>query len=314
MAAKGRANELLEVVTFALECALNNDYNSAEFDTDGNPTALELRRGLFEEQVGTPFLEDYFRRVLSPQQSEALFSLKEHRTPEQIDQVFRLVSPISLSKIALNPVQDLADADWDGILRYLNGLFEFSRQIGEGAGDVIMKEREGFSSPSGSELESFLENQEPACLDFFAARKYVDELRRLLPNVVKRAGALRLLAVSRNVPQNLREYLAEASRSYIYGHFRASLLLCWSAIEYAVRTRLCEMGCEEELKAITQDRLKKLLELAKGPVLDNALWGQADEIRILRNRAAHPEGDPPSAQECQDAFIKTRGILEHVYQ
>jgi hypothetical protein len=312
MTGKDRANELLEGVTFALECASNNDYNSAEYDTDGNLTALELRRGLFEEQVGTPFLEDYFRRVLSPRQSAALFALKDHRTPKQIEAAFKLILP---PETALEAAVELGETDWEGVLRYLNGLFEIHRQVGNGAGDLIMKEREGFSSPFGSELESFVENRQPAYLDFFAARKYVDELRKLLPNIVKRGGALRLLPVSRNVPQNLREYLVEASRSYIYGHFRASLLLCWSAIEYAVRTRLCEMGCEQELKAITQDRLKELLVLArKRGGLDDTLWGQADEIRILRNRAAHPEGDPPSAQECQDAFIKTRGILQHVYE
>jgi hypothetical protein len=314
MATDDLAEELLRVVNFALDCVLENDYKE-EFDAHGDLAALELRPGFFKEQVDVTFLESYFKKVLSLPRSQALFSLKERRTPEEIERVFELVSPISLSKIARNPAVDLADADWDGILRYLNGLFEISGQIGKGSGEVIVKEREGFSSPFGSELESFLENWQPTYLDFFVARRYVDEVRRLLPNIVKRAGVLRILPVSRSILQRLRDYLVEASRSFVYGHFRAALLLCWSAIEYAVETRLREMDYEQELRAITQDWLKELLGLAREKgVLDAILWAQADEIRILRNRAAHPGGDPPSAQERQDAFVKTRGILQHVYE
>lgn len=308
------ADELLRIVTFALECVLNNDYKE-EFNQDGNLMALELRRGWFEGQVDThpQLLEDYFRRVLSPQQSEALYSLKERRTPEQIEEVFRLVSPISLSKTSRNPAVDLADADWHGILRYLNELFAVSRQIGKGAGYLIAKEREGFSSPFGTQLESYLEHRYPTNLDFLAAEKCVAEFGELLPKLVKRATApeFRLLAASKNVPESVKRYLIEASRCYLFGDFLACLIVCRSAIEEAVKQRLKDIGKEADVEK--DDRLVTLLRLARcGGLLDNKRLQMADGIRDIARKAVHGKR-LPEERECIESFHQARGVLEHLY-
>lgn len=299
-------DELLERVVFALECVLNNDYND-EFDSDGNLTALELRPGWFEEQVDTAFLEGYFKRVLSPAESDALFSLKECRTPQQTQAVFELLMPPERARKA---AADLASAEWESILLSLNSHFAGKRNVAEWMGEIMQKERETFSSPFGLQAETVMDGRHPGIWKFFAARKYVTEVKGLLPELVERATTpeFRLLAASKTVPDSVQRYLNEASRCYIYGHFLASLMVCRSAVEEAVKQRLLEMNEE------VQDResLKQLLDRAKGRLLDNTRWGHADQIREKGRKAVHGH-EMPTHADCIDALIKTRGILEHLF-
>lgn len=304
------AAELLTVVTFALDCVLSNDYKE-EFDADGNLAALELRPGMSEECINVPFLEQYFRKVLSPHKSEALFSLKHRRTPEEIEEVFRLIFP---PERALEAAIELAGANWEEILRFLNRQFEIHRQIGKREGELVVREREGFSSPFGAEVEALIEQQGADYLDEFSARTYIGQLRGLLPNVIKRARALRLLSVLSTVPADLQTYMVEASRCYLYGHFLASLVLCRSAIEFAVKERLREKLDDRSASEVDDLPLAGLLrEARERGLLDDARRKLADEIRELAVSAVHHKEKLPIAEECKDAFIKTRGILEHLY-
>ena len=131
--------------------------------------------------------------------------------------------------------------------------------------------------------------------------------------MVKRATApeFRMLSASREVPESLQRYLIEASRCYIYGHFLASLIVCRSAIEEAVKRRLIDIGKQEEINR--DDRLVTLLRLAKQErLLDKTRYDYANCIREKARLAVHGKGIPPD-EECVDALIKTRGILEHLY-
>jgi len=303
---RDEGDRIVEVVTWALDRILNNEYYE-ERDAQGNLLYLQFRT----KPLDTEFLEGLFKEILPPEQSEAILSLKECRSREDIDRVLRLVFP---SEIAARGVEELEGADWPEIVAYVGEQVKFLRfHIGQKIAEVLVKEREGFSTPFGRDAERFLEERVPEGLAAMPATKYARDFREVFPEMVKRATApgFRLLSASREVPVSLQRYLIEASRCYIYGHFLASLIVCRSAIEEAVKQRLKDIGKQEEIKK--DDSLFKLLPVAKQEgLLDKTRYDQADNIRKKAKNAVHGKGIPPD-EECVDALQKTRGILEHLY-
>jgi hypothetical protein len=242
---------------------------------------------------------------------EAFFALKERRTVEELESSLQALrfSPGLASRAA----QELDGSDWEDILffidKQLSGLAKLESE--DRLGDQIVKQREGFSSSDAREVEMLIDDRFPDLLPLLAARKYATEFRQFFPEVVKRATApeFRLISANKQVPESVRQYLIEASRCYVYGFFLASLILCRSAIEEGIKKRLkdIEMAPEKE------DRLVNLLKLAKREnLLDETRYKMALEIKNLADDAVHGK-ELPGQDECIEAFIKTRGILEHLY-
>lgn len=260
--------------------------------------------------IDLEIVEETLRKTLSPDKFGELASLKERRTPGEIEQVLKLIFP---SEIASKGGKELAGAGWPDVLLFVHIHSLEKARIGEKVGQLIIKEREGFSTAFGCNVEAQLEAGMPVALPLFTARKYVREIRKLLPKVIRRAGLLRLVPTGKDVPEYVRRYLIEASRCYIYGHFLASLFLCRSAIEEAVEDALRSRGHEKQMSAITKDRLKGIVELAyKENLMDQTVYRQADDIRILANDAIHGSR-LPADEECKNAFDQTRGILQYLY-
>jgi hypothetical protein len=111
-------------------------------------------------------------------------------------------------------------------------------------------------------------------------------------------------------------YLEEASKCYIYGHFIACLVICRSAIEFALRECLAERGHKPALSALQDERndsLWRIITLARSvfpgdlrPTLDDA-----DEIRVTAGKAV--DKNEPKPEVCKQMFIKTRGVLAELY-
>jgi len=145
---------------------------------------------------------------------------------------------------------------------------------------------------------------------------YADEISHLFPKLIRRAERLRVVPTQEKVPPEVRRYLEEASKCYIYGRFIACIIVCRSAIEFAIRERLLSRGQERALSAMKNQRsdsLWSLIDLARDvfprvlkPTLDDA-----DEIRRAARDAVHIS--EPKPETCKDMFIKTRGVIGELY-
>ncbi len=136
-----------------------------------------------------------------------------------------------------------------------------------------------------------------------------------LPGMVKRIEELRVLTARVEVPEEVQNYLEEASRCFVSGNFLACLIVCRSAIEFAMRDFLIREGKQRELDVLKIERgdtLFAMIRLARGirwklePTLDTA-----DDIRRAASDAVHNR--VPQPEKCKEAFIKTRGFLKELY-
>ena len=205
-------------------------------------------------------------------------------------------------------------ADWRDILAFVHIHLIDKANFGKKMGELLIKEREGFSSPVMRAVEATLDTESPVVLPLFTARNYAKEMRNLFPKMIRRAGSLRLLRTAKEVPQYVRRYMIEASRCYVYGHFLASLFLCRSAMEEAVEDRLGKKGYAKEMAAIKEEHLKGILRLARDKnIIDETTHNQADYVRVLANQAIHGNSLPMD-DGCKNAFDVTRGILQFLYE
>jgi hypothetical protein len=298
----------VHVVVWALDRVLRTEYQVIEYDENGNPVTLELSTKPLE----TEELEHFFAtfRPLQPEVREAILALKERHTREDIERVLRLL-PSTAPEEASELAERLDGAAWPDIARVVDRQLSKHAQIGAMMGDVLVREREGFSTRFGRDAEQFLEERSPEVLALMAAHEYAKDFRDMFPEMVRRARELRLLPASEKAPEYVRRYLVEATRCFIYGHFLASLTVCRSAIEEGVKQRLVDMGKREEVQK--DDRLVSLLRLARCEgLLDNKRFQMADAIRERARKAVHGK-KLPEERECIESFHQTRGVLEHLY-
>ena len=136
---------------------------------------------------------------------------------------------------------------------------------------------------------SYLSNVEgsaiPEAVSVGVVSHFAQEVSNLFPKLIRRAEQLRIIPAQKAVPRTVQRYIEEASRCYIYGHFIACLIVCRSAIEFAVRDLLIEQGHKAELNDLksrhedTFDNVinhgRRLLNPRFRPTLD-----AADEVRV----------------------------------
>ena len=109
--------------------------------------------------------------------------------------------------------------------------------------------RETIPKIEHSEISSFLDETYKSEQEFhdrlssFHARR----LSKQFPRIIDRAVGLALVKVDYEVPDKVRRYIEEASKSYLNGQWIACLMVCRSAIEFVVRDRLIFFGYESEL-------------------------------------------------------------------
>ncbi len=127
--------------------------------------------------------------------------------------------------------------------------------------------------------------------DAFTA-KYIRELGTMFEKVWRRLGVLELLPVGDAV-------LQEASRTYLYGFTKSSVLLSAAAVERALLERL---GLPDRTK------FEDAIDAARAARVEEAVCVASDDLRRLRNRVAHRGYDPTQA-EGSEALVKSRWII-----
>jgi hypothetical protein len=177
---------------------------------------------------------------------------------------------------------------------------------------ILTKEREGISVDWLANIE---EKADPKGVSVAVVTHYAKEISQLFPRMVKRAEVLRIVSTKEKAPIIVRRYIEEATKCYIYGRFIACIIVCRSAIEFALRERLASSGKNYELSTLKeqkQDSLYSLIALTRKvfPKLKSTL-DDADLIRRAAGDAVHKA--EPSSIICKDMFIKTRGVLRELY-
>ncbi len=202
--------------------------------------------------------------------------------------------------------------------RILQGEFKEAR---DAAGDIDSLVIDKDFGPVSSKPRAVFEGNAAAAHDanpplappLYLERKYVREIRNLLPAMIRRADSLRLSPTAKELPEYVNRYLNEAARCYIYGHPLAALFLCRSALGEAVVVALRKKGPDKGMGAIKEDGLRGILKTARDEgLMDRALHSQADHLRILANKAIQ-NAKLPSDDECQKAIETTRAIVQHLY-
>jgi hypothetical protein len=153
-------------------------------------------------------------------------------------------------------------------------------------------------------------------LDIAVQKVHLDQIARLFVGVVKRAGALEALAF--DDPQ-----LNEASRCYLYGFFRATVVLSSTAVENCLTGAVGESGLERVAaktkatksgfysvlvqEAVEQHILGPRPRMGQEPVLAS----YSTEIFRARNAVAH-EAFEPASSLAEELLIKARQVIEFI--
>ena len=151
-------------------------------------------------------------------------------------------------------------------------------------------------------------------LEIAVEKVYLDELSRLFEGIVKRAGALEALTFN-------DQHLNEASRCYLYGFFKAAVILSSTAVERCLRNAVGTRGLErvhERIAAKKGGFYDLLIEesLEQGVLGTRVKMGEkpplavySREIFSLRNQVAH-EGLSPTSTQAEDVVLKAREVVE----
>jgi hypothetical protein len=151
-------------------------------------------------------------------------------------------------------------------------------------------------------------------LNVAVQKVYLQELSRVYEKVVERAASLETLSFSD--PQ-----LSEASRCYLYGFFRGTVLLSASALETALRAAVGTSGLERVNagregffsrlvdEAVSEGRLGKPRRVGDEP----ELAAYSRKIFKTRNAVAHGGYDPPS-KTAEEILNIAREVVEFVRQ
>jgi len=174
----------------------------------------------------------------------------------------------------------------------------------------LVQGREGLRASGLATVES---GAMPEAIEVAVVSHYAEEISKLFPRMIKRAEQMRILAVEHPVSDAVQHYLEEASKCYVYGRFIACLVVCRSAIEFALKDRLLEWGKARDLQQLKDDRKESLWELIKigRTVFQKATMDDADEVRTKAANAVH--NAEPGPDQCRSMFVKTRGILSELY-
>jgi hypothetical protein len=170
-------------------------------------------------------------------------------------------------------------------------------------GQYLKENRLRLGDRTQAEVEGSSERAIPAAFSDGVALAVMIDISRMFPKMVRRFETLRILPRDAQVPDEVQRYLKEATECYIFGRFIACLIVCRSAIEFALRERL--RGTAGTLEILLEVGRRELPWTLK-PTLDTA-----DEVRREANRAVHEAA--PRAEVCRTMFEATRAVLRELY-
>jgi hypothetical protein len=133
---------------------------------------------------------------------------------------------------------------------------------------------------------------------------------RNVPKYVRRTVKLVSLVV-KNVPSNeVRLYLHEAGRSFVFGHWLSSIALARATLETSLR------NCIQAAGATPDRELQMLIDTAgKLKLLDGQHRYLARQIQRSGNAIIHAAPkDQPTEQTSFDTLVALRGVLLYLYK
>lgn len=190
--------------------------------------------------------------------------------------------------------------------------------IGLFLGRYLLNIRKGLAQASDANLEASVLGGSNVAHDMrdVIALAGVAEFAGRFPKMLKRVEQLRVLETVQGVPDEVQDYLTEATKCFVNGQFIGCLLVCRSAIEFALRNRLEKAGRQQALSELDRDYrggLDGLIELARrglpwefGKTLDAAA-----EVKKAANLAIHRCA--PEVETCRSMFDLTRGVLRELF-
>ena len=129
--------------------------------------------------------------------------------------------------------------------------------------------------------------------------RFLRELAERFPKVVRRASGFDWLSFS-------DARLREACRCYLYGFFRAAVLVAAAAVE----ARLKEVGHVKSLESYAA-LAKSVFGIAGTIKYDDARVSALTDLFTRRNAIAH-EGIEPTAEDAERALELVRDTLEEI--
>lgn len=301
---KTGSNEV-DVIAWAIRRIAGGHYAMSEVESGRELWVTELEPTL--DQMEGELCHGPDDRVREP-----LLRLKECCNPTNVRNFFNVLLGEKLGEIFAGQFSfaDLGQEHYPLVVaagyRQLHGLISDLQGI-------LARGREGVSVDWLANIEG---KANPDAISAGIVAHYANEISHLFPKLIRRAEQLRIVPTEEKVPPEVRHYLEEASKCYIYGRFIACIIVCRSAIEFAIRDRLISQGQERALTTMKNQRsdsLWGLIDLARAvfprelkPTLDDA-----DEIRRAARDAVHV--CVPKPEICKDMFVKTRGVLGELY-
>jgi len=142
------------------------------------------------------------------------------------------------------------------------------------------------------------------------------ELLTKLDPLVQRAMEVRGIFIDDEPPKNIRKYLAEATRCYLYGFYQACISLCRATIEAVLELKLKEKGWN--ISILTEDGkgeiLAAMINAAKEEgIIDETMSKHAHLTRKRGNYCLH-QRQIYTSKKALECIRYTREILEFIYK
>ena len=297
-----------EVVAKALEQIADDQYSVNEVEEG----AEEITISVSEESCYEPLWEAM--RELEKMHEENCDPANQLTLEEDWSDfwTFKLIELLFAPLDRENMSSILRGRTFEEVLLYLHDLFKFSLRTLQGMLGVGRETVWRSSLPVPiADLENWANLAEH--LSTFYARR----LSKQFPKIVNRAEKLLLLRTDYEVPNDVRRYIEEASKCYLYGQLIGCLMVCRSTIEFAVKDRLITLGYGAQLQVFEQsekgDSLKYLIDSAQQllPFNYGDVLRKAQDVRKVARIAVHVA--PPNEKECREMFLLTRQIVHTLY-
>jgi len=142
------------------------------------------------------------------------------------------------------------------------------------------------------------------------------ELLAKLDPLVQRTMEIRGIFADDEPPKNIRKYLAEATRCYLYGFYQACIALCRATIEAVLELKLRDKGWN--ISMIVGDKkgeiLSAMIRVAREKgIIDENMYNYAHSIRKKGNFCLH-QRQIYTSKKALECIRNTREILEFIYE
>jgi len=172
---------------------------------------------------------------------------------------------------------------------------------------LFVSSRLGFASRCSAEMDRVLSAaKDHGIIDEYLDFNYSVDLLKLVPKIVARTIRLSRLTASQTPATATDVFLTEATRSYVFGFWNASVALSRAAVEQALREKV------ESRVSLKNPKLCDLVTAAyRLKLLDDEHQRLASQVELVGNKVVH--GKPSNDRESWVTLSDARQVLDHIY-